>query len=138
MRFIDANVFLYAVIKPKGEVPSSVLERKKKAREILTRIENGEEVATTVVHLSEVANILEAKLNLTIALEFIEDLLTAENVIVLPVATEDYLKAILIARDKGVSVNDALAYLKMRELDINEIYTFDRHFLNLDVKIVEE
>ncbi|WP_054839977.1 PIN domain-containing protein [Thermococcus sp. JCM 11816] len=139
MRFIDANVFLYAVIKPKGEVPSSVLERKKKAREILTRIENGEEVATTVVHLSEVANILEAKLNLTIALEFIEDLLTAENVIVLPpVATEDYLKAVLIARDKGVSVNDALAYLKMRELDINEIYTFDRHFLNLDVKIVEE
>lgn len=138
MRFIDANVFLYAVIRPKGEVPSSVLERKKKAKEILTRIENGEEVATTVVHLSEVANILEAKLNLTIAFEFVEDLLTAENVIVLPVATEDYLKAVLMARDKGVSVNDALAYLKMKELGIDEIYTFDRHFLNLNVKIVEE
>ncbi|MDI3474466.1 MAG: hypothetical protein PWQ79_1928 [Thermococcaceae archaeon] len=138
MRFIDANVFLYAVIKPKGEVPSSVLERKKKAKEILKRIENGEEVATTVFHLSEVANILEAKLNLTVALEFIEDLLTAENVLVLPVAAEDYLKAVFVARDKGVSVKDALAYLKMKELGIDEIYTFDRHFLNLNVKIVEE
>jgi predicted nucleic acid-binding protein len=138
MRFIDANVFLYAVIKPKGEVPPSVLERKRKAKEILTRIENGEEVATTVVHLSEVANILEARLNLTIALEFIEDLLTADNVLVLPVTTEDYLKAVLIARDKGVSINDALAYQKMKEVGIDEIYTFDKHFLNLDVKIVEE
>lgn len=138
MRFIDANVFLYAVIKPKGEVPSSVLERKKKAKEILKRIENGEEVATTVFHLSEVANILEAKLNLTVALEFIEDLLTAENVLVLPVAAEDYLKAALVTRDKGLSVNDALDYLKMKELGIDEIYTFDRHFLNLNVKIVEE
>lgn len=84
------------------------------------------------------ANILEAKLNLTVALEFIEDLLTAENVLVLPVAAEDYLKAVFVARDKGVSVKDALAYLKMKELGIDEIYTFDRHFLNLNVKIVEE
>lgn len=138
MRFIDANVFLYAVIKPKGEVAPLVLERKKKAKEILKRIENGEEVVTTVVHLSEVANILEAKLNLTVALEFTEDLLTAENVLVLPVAAEDYLKAVLVARDKGVSVNDALACLKMKELGIDEIYTFDRHFLNLDVGVVGE
>ncbi|ASJ08681.1 DNA-binding protein [Thermococcus siculi] len=138
MRFINANVFLYAAIKPKGEVPPLVLERKKKAKEILTRIESGEEVATTVVHLSEVANILEARLNLTIAIEFLEDLMTAENVRVLPLSTEDYLRALLMARDKGVSVNDALAYLKMKELGIGEIYTFDRHFLNLEVKIVEE
>ena len=138
MRFVDANVFLYAVIRPKGEVPQVVLERKERAKEILRRIEKGEEVATTVVHLSEVANILEVKLNLTVALEFLKDLMTAENVLVLPVSTEDYLRALLIVRDKSISVNDALAYLKMKELGMEEIYTFEGHFLNLDVKIVEE
>ena len=53
MRFIDANVFLYALLKPKPNLPKEVIEKKKQAREILRRIENGEEVATTVVHLSE-------------------------------------------------------------------------------------
>jgi predicted nucleic acid-binding protein len=31
-----------------------------------------------------------------------------------------------------------LAYLKMRETGIEEIYTFDNHFRNLDVKVVQE
>lgn len=133
MRFIDANIFLYAVIKPKNSISPKVLERKERAKEILMRVQEGEEVVTTVVHLSEVANILEAKTNLNTAVEFLEELLTAENVKVLPVSTEDYLKAVLLAREKGVSVNDALAYIKMKELGIKEIYTFNRHFEKLDV-----
>jgi predicted nucleic acid-binding protein len=138
MRFIDANVFLYAVVKPKKEVKKEILERKKRSKQILLRIENGEEVITTVVHISEVANILEAKVNLSTALNFVESLILAGNIKVLPVLYEDYLKALLIAREKKVSVNDALAYLKMRETGIEEIYTFDNHFRNLDVKVVQE
>ena len=138
MRFIDANVFLYAAIKPKGEVSKEILERKESARRILLRIENGEEVAITVVHLSEIANLLEAKTNLTTALMFIETLLLAENVRILPVSHEDYVKSLLIAKDMKVSVNDALAYLKMKDLNIKEIYTFDDHSKNLDVEIVRE
>ena len=133
MRFIDANIFLYAVIKPKNSISPKVLERKERAKEILMRVQEGEEVVTTVVHLSEVSNILEAKTNLNTAVEFLEELLTAENVKVLPVSTEEYLKAVLLAREKGVSVNDALAYIKMKELGIKEIYTFDKHFEKLDV-----
>jgi predicted nucleic acid-binding protein len=138
MRFIDANVFLYAVVKPKKEVKKEILERKKRSKQILLRIENGEEVITTVVHISEVANILEAKVNLSTALNFVESLILAGNIKVLPVLYEDYLKALLIAREKKVSLNDALAYLKMRETGIEEIYTFDNHFRNLDVKVVQE
>jgi predicted nucleic acid-binding protein len=138
MRFIDANVFLYAVVKPKKEVKKEILERKKRSKQILLRIENGEEVITTVVHISEVANILEAKVNLSTALNFVESLILAGNIKVLPVLYEDYLKALLIAREKKVSVNDALAYLKMKETGIEEIYTFDNHFRNLDVKVVQE
>ncbi len=137
MRFIDANVFLYAVVKPMGNVSKEILERKEKAKQILLRVENGEEVVTTAVHLSEVANILEAKLNLSTALKFVENILLAENVRILAVSQEDYLRALLIAKEKNVSVNDALAYLKMKEINAGEIYTFDNHFRNLDVKIVQ-
>ncbi len=138
MRFVDANVFLYAVIKPKGTINEKILKRKEKAKRILLRIENGERVTTTVVHLSEVANILEAKVNLTTALKFIESMLLAENVDVLPVTSEDYIRALLIAKEKNVSVNDALAYVKMKDLGIDEIYTFDEHFKNLDITIVQD
>jgi len=138
MRFIDANVFLYAAVKPKGKISKEILERKERSRRILLRVENGEEVITTVVHLSEVANILEAKVNLATALKFVKNLLLAENVRILPVSQEDYLRALLIAKEKNVSVNDALAYLKMKEINVKEVYTFDNHFKNLDVTIVQE
>ncbi|WP_048146813.1 type II toxin-antitoxin system VapC family toxin [Pyrococcus abyssi] len=138
MRFIDSNIFLYAMIKPKGNISKMILERKERSKRILLRVENGEDVVTTVVHLSEVANILEAKVSLTTAIKFLESLFLAENVKILPVSAEDYLKAILLSKEKRISVNDALAYLKMKELGIKEIYTFDRHFYNLDVKVVQE
>ncbi len=137
MRFIDANVFLYAIVKPKKEVSEKVLKRKEIAKRILLRVEKGEEGVTTVVHLSEVANILEAKANLSTALKFVENMLLADNVRILSVSQEDYLKALLIAKEKNVSINDALAYLKMKEIDVKEIYTFDNHFKNLDVKNVQ-
>jgi len=138
MRFIDSNMFLYAMIKPKKSISEKILRKKEKAKRIILRIEKGEEVVTTVVHLSEVANILEAKVNLKTSLKFVENLLLAENVKVLPVSQEDYLKALLIAKEKNVSINDALAYLKMAEYGIKEIYTFDNHFKNLNVVIVQE
>ncbi len=41
MRFIDSNVFLYAIVKPKKALNEKVVERKKIAKEILLRIEKG-------------------------------------------------------------------------------------------------
>ena len=58
MRFIDANLFIYAVLKPKS-LPAAVLQKKTAAKEIFLRVNDGEPVLTTTVHLSEVANVLE-------------------------------------------------------------------------------
>ena len=138
MRFIDSNVFLYAMIKPRRSTDEELLKRKEHAKKILLRIERGEKVATTLIHLSEIANILEAKVNLTTAINFLESMLLAENIKLLSLSVEDYLRAVLISKEKRISVNDALAYLKMKELGIEEIYTFDRHFQNLDVKVIQE
>ncbi len=60
MRFIDSSVFLYAFPKPKRKLPKDILELKEKAKNILIRIDEGEDATTTVMHVSEIANILES------------------------------------------------------------------------------
>jgi Predicted nucleic acid-binding protein, contains PIN domain len=135
---LDSNVLVYAVVKPKKNVDERLAKIKERAREILRRIDRGEErVVTTVVHVSEIANVIESLANLTKAIEVVESVLNSESVTVLDVTKEDYIEATLVARERGVSVNDALAYVVMMRLGIREIYTFDeRHFTSLGVKIV--
>lgn len=136
MRFIDANIFIYAFLKPKKEPPENVRRIKERAKAILTRISEGERVVTTVVHLSEVANVIESRGGKEKAAKVVLAVLTSENIEVLPVSPGDYLKASLIAEERNLGVNDALAYVKMNELGIEEIYTFDRDFEKLDVEVV--
>ena len=138
MRFIDANVFVYAFLKPRKEPPESVKSIKESAKRILARISRGEEVLTTVVHLSEVANVVESRAEKGEAAQILLYVLTSDNIKVLDVSTADYLRAALIAEERNLGINDALAYLKMQELCIDEIYTFDKDFEKLDVKIVRE
>jgi Predicted nucleic acid-binding protein, contains PIN domain len=135
---LDSNVLVYAVVKPKKNVDERLAKIKERAREILRRIDRGEDrVVTTVVHVSEIANVIESLANLTKAIEVVESVLNSENVTVLDVTKEDYMAVTLVARERGVSVNDALAYVVMVRLGIREIYTFDEgHFKSLGVKIV--
>lgn len=138
MKFIDANVFIYAFLKPRKEPPENVKAIKESAKKILERVSEGEEVVTTVVHLSEVANVVESRAGKGKAVAIVLSMLTSQNIRILDVSTADYLRAALIAEEKNLGINDALAYLKMRELGIDEIYTFDRDFERLDVKVVRE
>lgn len=58
VKFIDSNVSIYAILKPKRTVDEKILKMKEKAKDI----DRGEEkVMTTVVHLSEVANVIESQ-----------------------------------------------------------------------------
>ncbi|MBA7511477.1 hypothetical protein ES705_03473 [subsurface metagenome] len=136
MRFIDANVFIYAVLKPKRELNEKEQKIKNASKEIFKRVNEGEEVITTVVHLSEVANVLEDAANLSFAISFLKDILLKRNVIVEEVSDKDYMESVLFADDKRVSINDALAYLLMERKGIEEIYTSDKHFENLNVRMV--
>ena len=138
MRFIDANVFVYAVLKPRRSLTEKERILKERAKGILSRVDEGERVLTTVVHLSEVANVLEDVAGAAFAARFIQDLLAKENVVVEPVSAGDYLESAVLAEERGVSVNDALAYLVMVRRGVREVYTFDRHFERLDVVVVTE
>jgi len=138
VRFVDANVFIYAILKPRRELSEKELEIKSRAKAILARINESEEVLTTVIHLSEVANVLEDCAGAKLAAAFVRDLLSRENVVVEAVSAGDYLASSLLALEKEVSVNDALAYVIMKRRNVDEIYTFDKHFEKLDVKVVQE
>ena len=137
MRFIDANVFIYAVLKPKTALSEAVLQKKNAAKEIFLRVNAGEPVTTTTVHLSEVANVLEDAAGISFAEDLLSAILTKPTINVEPVSAEDYRESIRLAQKSAISINDALAVLIMERQGIREIYTFDRHFKQAKVRTVQ-
>ena len=128
MRFLDANVFIYAYYKPKRELTEKEKEMKEHAKDTITRINEGEDVITTVVHLSEVTNILKRALSMEDLYSLLIGLFSMDNVRIVDVTTEDYLGAIELTSELKMDPNDCLAVDVMRCEDINEIYTFDKGF----------
>ena len=124
--YVDANVFVYAFLKTKRQLQPNELEIKQAAKNIVARISKGEKVITSVVHFSEVSNVLEDHLPLQEAILLEKGLLYRENVSICEVAQEDYIKAVSIAEEHDVGVNDALAYVLMKEKAIHTIYSFDK------------
>lgn len=128
MRFLDANVFIYAYYKPKRELTEKQKEMKERSKEIIKRINEGEEVITTVVHLSEVSNILKRALSMDDLHSLLIGLFSLDNVWIVDVTVEVYLGAIELMSELKMDSNDCLAVEVMRCEDINEIYSFDKGF----------
>jgi len=138
MRFIDTNLFIYAVLKPKNPLPAAVLKKKTAAKEIFLRVNEGEPVITTTVHLSEVANVLEDAAGIGFACDLLSAVMAKPSIDVRPVSADDYRESIQRAQKYSVSINDALALIVMEQQGIDEIYTFDRHFEQAPVRCVQE
>lgn len=134
MRFIDSNVFLHAFLRPRRELSYDERRMKEEAQRIIRLIEEGEEVATTTVHVSEVVNIVESGLGLQRSLGILAWVVSKPNIQVYPATVDSYERALPVAQERGVSANDALAYLTMRDNGLAEVYTFDKHYDQLDVK----
>ena len=131
MRFIDASTFLYAFLKSERVLPPDVAALKVGAQGILRRVNEGESVVTSVVHVSEVANILEARVRLSGCRRIISDILDKRSVEVVDVSKNLYAASLRTADIHDVGINDALAFNIMKERDIDEIYSFDNHFDNV-------
>ncbi|WP_240938929.1 PIN domain-containing protein [Metallosphaera hakonensis] len=71
-------------------------------------MDNGEEkVLTTVVHISEIANVIESLSNLATSINVTENVINNENILVKEVTLQDYAEAVKMAKEENVSVNDA-------------------------------
>ena len=129
MRFLDANVFVYAYYRPQRELGKEEREMKESAKGILSRINEGEERGiTTVVHLSEMANILKRGMTANDLSGLIVGLIMADNVEVEGVTRDLYFSAAELGRELELDPNDALAVEAMTRSQIKEIYTFDTDF----------
>ena len=74
-RFIDASVFIHAFLKTKRKLREHELAIKKRAKEIIRHVSEGEEVLMSTSHFSEIANILEDRMPLKEALKIEEAIL---------------------------------------------------------------
>ncbi len=137
IKFLDSSVFIHAYLKPKRDLTREERAIKEAAKTIVLKVEGGEPVITTVVHVSEIANIIESRSGLLGSLGFVAGLLNMKNVKILGISRNDYEAAIPLSQEYGVSLNDAIAYLKMKEENIKTIYSFDKHFRNFrDITIL--
>jgi len=129
MRFLDANIFIYAYYKPRKELSEKAKWMKEESKKILKRINDGkEEVVTTVVHLSEVNNFLKKSIDIASLRDLFLELYSLENFKIVDVSAEDYLAAVAMMAETGLDANDCLALKVMRDMGITEIYSFDRGF----------
>ena len=104
-------------------------EMKDEAKAILRRINEGDErVITTVVHVSEMSNILKHGMAPGDLAAFVQGLPMADNIVVEGVGRDLYLSATDLGRELELDPNDALAVELMRLNGVEEIYTFDQGF----------
>lgn len=121
MRFVDANVFIYVLVKsPEKDYQIS--------QTILRRIENGEETATSLAVIQEVVDWLEYNNRKKEARSF----LTAANSYLtmnkLNTTWNDFLTALDDMDEHNIDFVDALTLQTMKKNKINEIYSNDKDF----------
>jgi predicted nucleic acid-binding protein len=129
MKFLDANVFIYAYYKPKKQLTEKEKQMKEQAQKIITDMSQGrEQVVTTIVHVSEMVNILKHGMSLEKLTEVIRGLFMLDNVTVQGVTKEVYFAANELGDDLKLEANDAFAIDVMKSINITEILTFDEDF----------
>jgi len=133
MRFLDANVFIYAYYKPKKKLTEKENQMKEHAKKIISDVSQGKEnVMLTVVHVSEVVNILKHGMPQDQLTNIIRGLFMLENVKVIDVTRDAYFAAVELGEDLKLEANDALAVDIMRQNRLNKIYSFDEHFDHIE------
>jgi len=133
MRFLDANVFIYAYYKPKGSLTQKERQMKDHGKKIISEVSQGkEEVMMTVVHLSEVIDILKHAMPLPQLTNLILGLFMLNGIQIRGVSRDEYLAATELGDDLKLDPNDALAIDVMRQNNIVEIYSFDEDFDNIE------
>jgi predicted nucleic acid-binding protein len=122
VRFVDTNIFIYHMDRNPvfGE----------KAREVLLRIEGGEEAVTSTLVLEELFIHVEQEYSFRDIPKVLHSILSYDSLQVYSYTVEDMLKAIEILQDTKYAMDwdDAVIVAVMKRLGIEEIYSNDHHF----------
>lgn len=125
MRFVDANVFIYVLVKsPKKDYEIS--------KGILERIEKGEETATNYAVIQEVVDWLEycnRRKEVQSFLIGVNSYLSLEK---MNIEWNDFLEALDDVNKYAIEHVDALTLQTMKKHKITEIYSNDKDFDRVD------
>lgn len=121
MRFVDANIFIYHLASdPKyGKV----------AKDILTRIQNGEESAlTSTIVVSQVSSYLKWKQKTSTIPIFLEFLRSLPNLTKAETTFADYLDLTTSTKIRADNWDDLVIASQMGRYGIDEVYSNDSDF----------
>ena len=121
MRFVDANVFIYVLVKSPKEAYET-------SRQILKRIENGEEALTNTAVIQEVVDWLEYNNRKREVKNFITAINSYLTMNKINTAWDDMLTALDDMEKHDIDFVDALTLQTMKKNNIKEIYSNDTDF----------
>jgi hypothetical protein len=135
MKYIDANVFIYAYFKPKkeyGELSPKVRWMKTESKKIIEKLNNEEEkFCISLIQLSEVVNKLKIAMTWEDLRKLLLGLTSINSLEIIEVSKLLYINSVDKITQYNMDSNDISAYLIMKDKGITEIYTFDSHYQNL-------
>lgn len=97
MIFVDASVFVHAYLKPRRALTAEEIQIKSDAKKIVNRLNEGEKVLTSIVHFSEIANLLEGNLPRKEALEIERALCFRDTIEIASVEGRDCIEGLSVA-----------------------------------------
>jgi predicted nucleic acid-binding protein len=121
MRFVDTNIFIYALTAHPNFGQT--------AKIILSRIENGEEAITSTLVLCEVSWVLEAVGKQGDIKSTLEKILSYKTLKTMEVNPDDLLLGADNMGEYGVDFNDGVNIALMMRLGICEVYSNDKKHL---------
>lgn len=121
MRFVDANVFIYVLVKSPKEAYET-------SKQILKRIENGEEALTNTAVIQEVVDWLEYNNRKREVKSFITAINSYLTMNKINTAWDDMLTALDDMEKHDIDFVDALTLQTMKKNNIKEIYSNDTDF----------
>jgi predicted nucleic acid-binding protein len=130
MRFVDTNIFIYALTAHPSFGQT--------AKHILERLENGEEATTSTLVLCEIAWVLEAMGKQGSIESTLEKILSYNSLKTIEITSDDMLMGANNMAAYNVDFNDGVNIALMMRLGISEIYSNDqKHLGKLDfLKII--
>jgi predicted nucleic acid-binding protein len=131
MRYLDANIFIYAYFKQKKEklLSDKIKWCKQEAKRIIDEINKEENTyCISLIQLSEVVNLLKGVMSWKNLHNLLRGLISNNSIEVVEMSKLMYINAINKIMDLNIDSNDISAYLLMKEKNIKEIYTFDRDY----------
>ena len=120
-RFVDTNIFIYAL--------TAHPRFGKTAKDILERIENGEEAVTSTLVLCEVAWVLEAMGRQSNIKPTLEKIMSYPTLEVINISQDDLLIGATNMDTEKIDFNDGVNLALMMRAGVSEVYSNDQKHL---------